>query len=837
LSHDRGANRNRDTVGQRRSETPSGFALLLRTFRVRVGLSQEGLAERAGISAKAIAALEQGVRRAPYRHTVDQLSEALALTQADRALLEQSASSARGRSASAKSSPAPDNLPQSLSPFLHRPEVAEVAQLLDRHRLVSITGSGGVGKTRTAIEAVRRHAANMGAAMAFADLSSLRDPQLIGGQIAHALRLEIPENGDLFAALGTAGLGNVTLLLDNCEHLIDEAARIVSKRLPMCPSLTVLATSRELLGLSNEVAFRLPPMGLPSKPVATLDEAASYPAVALFLQRARYADASLAFGLSDIPIVIDICRRVDCIPLAIELAAACLRTVALRSLQARLSDWLLISGPRDLPDRQRTTEATISWSFELLDDVEKALLGRVSTFAGGFTLEAAEFVCAGDLLALDKVLSVLTRLVNKSLVSINLSQARTRFVLLETIRAFGVQRLRDRGDFDRFSRQHAEWYSRGPENPKIEGTERRVSPAVEINNVRAAVDWCLSTMSGAEARLGADVLIAHASSFVDASAVMEYRRRVQQIIERLEGDEQQHGLIAKLWKCWFDTYWHHTRELIDQVSPFYERAGDFAAIAVANAQLAISQTRAGDFVEAHSSYSKAAAYFDMTAEGRNHKSYSFFASVGAWILFSEGALAEARDVLRKAARFDASLAADKKADRIQLLAEVEFALDNIPSAIALATEALELYEIHKSPGRGSTLGNLSCYSLHHGDIEAAERHARHALRIFANSKWDDSEWDMTISLLHLATAFAVRGRANPAAVILGFVDAQKVALGFQLPRTDARSYEQLIEALTLHIPSNELSRLRERGSTMHLDAALEFVELLEDDASTLAVND
>jgi transcriptional regulator with XRE-family HTH domain len=210
---------------------------------VRVGLSQEGLAERAGISAKAIAALEQGVRRAPYRHTVDQLSEALALTQADRALLEQSASSARGRSASAKSSPAPDNLPQSLSPFLHRPEVAEVAQLLDRHRLVSITGSGGVGKTRTAIEAVRRHAANMGAAMAFADLSSLRDPQLIGGQIAHALRLEIPENGDLFAALGTAGLGNVTLLLDNCEHLIDEAARIVSKRLPMCPSLTAVNCS------------------------------------------------------------------------------------------------------------------------------------------------------------------------------------------------------------------------------------------------------------------------------------------------------------------------------------------------------------------------------------------------------------------------------------------------------------------------------------------------------------------------------------------------------------------------------------------------------------------
>ena len=350
---------------------------------------------------------------------------------------------------------------ESLAPLFGRDEdVGWVAGLLAEARLVTLTGPGGVGKTRLAERVGEVAAERFDDGVVWVGLASVSDAGSVGAALLNALDVPQQVGGSveetLVAAVGTRRL---LVVLDCCEHVLGAVAALVATVLGGCTNAAVLATSREPLRLSGERVWRVPPLRVPGTDADT-DEVAEAPAVALFCARAAAAESSFALTDGNATVVAELCRRLDGVPLAIELAAARVRAMAPVDLLARLSDRfeLLTGGPPHEAGRHRTLEAVVAWSHDLLDEREARLFERLSVFAGSFTLEAAEQVCAGDELAAGEVAGVLAELVDKSMVTVERTGEAVRYRLLDTLRAYGAARLAETGTADAVRDAHAAYH-------------------------------------------------------------------------------------------------------------------------------------------------------------------------------------------------------------------------------------------------------------------------------------------------------------------------------------------------------------------------------------------
>jgi predicted ATPase/DNA-binding SARP family transcriptional activator len=369
-----------------------------------------------------------------------------------------------------------------LTTFIGRAaELAELERLLGAGRLLTLTGAGGSGKTRLAQElAARPGVAARG--VAWVELASLDDPALIPQRVAETfgVRDEVPGPGPLMGLLRSRG---GVVVLDNCEHLVEECAELVHELLRGCPDLTVLATSREALGVKGERAWLVPPLGD--------DEA-----VRLFVDRARDLVPGFELTPETEPSVTEICRRLDGIPLAIELAAARVRVLTPDQIRQRLDDAfrLLTAGGRTAIPRHRTLRAAIDWSHDLLRDGSKILFRRQAVFRDGFTLEAAEAVCAGDGIDAGDILDLVARLVDRSLLTVREHQGFARYVPLETVRQYAVERLAGSGEEAAVRRRHAEYVFGLVDAAAVHATGpgRRAAfdaLALEMENIREALHW------------------------------------------------------------------------------------------------------------------------------------------------------------------------------------------------------------------------------------------------------------------------------------------------------------------------------------------------------------
>ena len=406
----------------------------------------------------------------------------------------------------------PNNLPTLATSFVGRDqELEEVKKLIRGARVLTLTGVGGAGKTRLSIQAAVELVDEFPGGTWLIELGAITDPDYIDATAADALAVAQPPGRTVRESIiDHLADRRALLLVDNCEHLISGAAEFVADVIAGAPEIKVVATSRELLGVGGEVAYGMPSLGMPRRgDTPDLAELTRYDAVRLFLERAQAGQPDFHLTEAMAPAVIEICRRLDGMPLALELAAARLRTFSPKQIAENLDQRfrLLTGGSRTALPRQQTLAAAIDWSYRLLEDRERHLFERLSVFQGGFTLEAVEDICTDDDLDVLSVLELLPSLVDKSLVAVDREGDDARYRLLETLRQFARDRLDESGSADEFRLRHARWFRdlsqeaghniRGPQEQEW---WQRID--TELDNLRQAMTWAIE---GGEPALAVEI--------------------------------------------------------------------------------------------------------------------------------------------------------------------------------------------------------------------------------------------------------------------------------------------------------------------------------------------
>jgi predicted ATPase/class 3 adenylate cyclase len=393
----------------------------------------------------------------------------------------------------------PNNLPRQLTSFVGRErELGNVKRLLSATSILMLTGTGGCGKTRLALAAAADLIKTYADGVWFVELAALGEPGLVVNTVASALGVRTAPAATLENAL-TSYLRPRTLLLvlDNCEHLSGACADLVKTLTSSCPRLRILATSREPLGVPGETVWQVPSLSLPaSEEPLSVKDLMQYEAPRLFVERAAAVRPGFAPTPQDAGPIAAICRHLDGIPLAIELAAARMQVLSVNQIAARLNERfrLLTGGGRTAVQRQRTLRGALDWSYDLLSEKERALMRRLAVFAGTWTLEAAEAVCSGDGVERSEILDLLAQLVSKSLVLMNTQDGQARYRMLETVRAYGRERLDEANEGARTRAGHLQWYLRLTEQAESElsGADQVMWLSrleAEYDNFRAALEW------------------------------------------------------------------------------------------------------------------------------------------------------------------------------------------------------------------------------------------------------------------------------------------------------------------------------------------------------------
>ena len=438
------------------------------------------------------------------------------------------------------------NLPAPTSDLIGRDvEIREVTDLVADHPFVTLIGTGGIGKTRLGLEVARHLLPQFADGVWIAELAPLSDPQLVPVTVAAALGLELAAGAVTAERVANALSGKQLLVvLDNCEHVIDAAALIAEALLRANRAVRIIATSREPLRAEGEWVYAVPPLAVPGADAQDKDDPLRYGAVQLFIERAQATEPHFAPDRRNVPVMAAICRRLDGIPLAIELAAARAATLGIEALATRLDDRfrLLTGGRRTALPRHQTLRATLDWSYGLLTESEGVLLCRLAIFAGPFSLDTATAVAASPELAVSDMIQGLASLVAKSLVVAEVEGAVARYRLLDTTRAYALEKLDESGERGELSRHHAEYYRHLFERAEVDGETR---PTVEwlndyawrIDNLRAALDWAFSP-SG-DASIGVALTAAAVPLWMHLSLLDECRSRAEQALAVLSAREDR----------------------------------------------------------------------------------------------------------------------------------------------------------------------------------------------------------------------------------------------------------------------------------------------------------
>jgi predicted ATPase/class 3 adenylate cyclase len=710
----------------------------------------------------------------------------------------------------------PNNLPLQLTSFIGRErEIERVVDLLDTHRLVTLVGTGGVGKTRLALQVGADVLDRYEDGVWFLELAPLSDGTLILNELAPLFGVQ--GSGDrplLDALLAALRPKHALLIIDNCEHLVDPAADIIEKVLRASPKIRILATSREALKIAGETVHR----------VASLDEESG---ITLFADRATAATDSFELTEENTPIVAKICRRLDGIALAIELAAARVRAVDVAELFARLDERfrILTGGSRTALPRQQTMRALIDWSYDLLSPVEQTLLRRVAVFSGGWTLDAATNVCAGDELQSWDVLDVLTSLVDKSLVTAELndtlvSGVKLRYRLLESTRQYAAEKLASSGERDRMRRAHAEYFAlvaQGAEQRWSTMPTRSWRPPLEaeIDNFRSALDWAIAEKQDLE--LGAGLASALWVMWRELGVRAEGLRYTEAALEVEEvlGARTR----ANLWNAvavLSYTLWTKMRDSAERAEQIFVELDDQTGAMRAKLYHGEALTRLQAFERSEAELKDVYAYFKASGEQRwaNH-ALGCLARNSLW--GGDGQLA--RD------RYSEVLAAARaQGDERQIyvvmsnLAESEFKMGNAKRAIELGRELTKHAQTISRDGSALSIAlmNLAAYLISTGEVDEAHDLAIEALRKSLDIQLEPF---IAFSIQHLAAIAAKRDDPVRAALLLGFASASLGRTSTPREWTEQQEYDAMLPMLKEKLGEERAAELLARGGELNEEQA------------------
>ncbi len=437
----------------------------------------------------------------------------------------------------------PNNLPQQVTSFIGREkELASLQEALARSRLLTLTGAGGSGKSRLALQAAADLLETYPDGVWLVELAPLADPLLVAQTVANALGIKEEKDKPILITLAeNLKDKKLLLLLDNCEHVLDTSAKLADNLIRSCPLVQILATSREGLGIAGETTYRVPSLSLPDpKRTQTAESLSQFESVQLFIARALQTQPHFVVTNQNAPALASICFRLDGIPLAIELAAARARSLSVEDIDSKLDQRfrLLTGGSRTALPRQQTLRSLIDWSYDLLNDAEKALLCRLSVFAGGWTLNAAEQACSGGAVEEWEALDFLTSLCDKSLVVAEPSGTTTRYRLLETVRQYARDRLLESGDGAVYRDKHLAFFLGSAEEMEPQIDSPRMKEILdrfeaELDNLRAALEW--SSDSPTHAESGLRLILGMSNFLARRYYVKEAQGRLSRALEASEG--------------------------------------------------------------------------------------------------------------------------------------------------------------------------------------------------------------------------------------------------------------------------------------------------------------
>jgi len=717
----------------------------------------------------------------------------------------------------------PNNLPIQRTTFVGRDhDVAEVKGLLSRHRLLTLVGSGGVGKTRIALQVGADLLDHFPDGVWFAHFAPISDPELVSSVIAQALGMSQKEDQRVDESIPTwLKRKKLVLILDNCEHVLETVATIAAAIMGTAPDVRILNTSRQVLDISGEEIFRVPSLDVPHT-IADLTPAAvaQFGAVALFVDRARSVDKSFTLTDDTAPIVADICRRLDGIPLAIELAAARVKVLSVPNLAQRLNERfkLLTGGSRDVLPRQKTLGALIDWSYDLLTSQEQTLFLRLGIFARGFALEAATRVCGGEGLDEIEILDLLASLTDKSLLVADTSGKQARYHLLESTRAYALEKL-DAGERERLARAHAEYFSalalEADESYGTGSTFAWLSDIeLELDNFRAALEWGLTQRH--DAVLVSAIASGLAQFWYRNGLPVEGRYWIDRALERV--DSSAHPLVvARLLaaKSWLFVG-KRAIELGERAIALFEAAGDRHLAAHARAHLAFGLNQAGRHEDADAMI---AEVLGVMREFKDKHGIVKALRYQGSIAGTRGATAQARELYAKALAMLKELG-----DEIGLglvnsnVGELEFNDGHPEEALKAVTEALAWARALDKDGRATSQANNAAYRIALGDLTGARAATQEALRL---SREIQNDYTASIALQHFSTLGALQGKATSAAQLLGYVDAQYKEIGATREPTEQWCYERTLLALREHLSDAEIQQLEAEGESWSEDRAVE----------------
>jgi predicted ATPase/transcriptional regulator with XRE-family HTH domain len=782
------------------------LAALLKELRLKAGLSQQMLAHRALISVQAVSALERGYRKVPYPKTLERIADALSLSQETRDVLERSARQARGARLQDHETQPPHNLPRQLTSFVGRDDVVkDVADLAQSAPVVSIVGTGGAGKTRSAIEVASRLLGEFPDGVWFVELAPINDAELVAHALAATLGLqESPRTPLLNTLIAYLGQKRLLIVLDNCEHVIDQTRRVVGSLLRDCAKVGFLTTSREALNVSGERVYRIPPLTVPENEDVSPEEALEYGAVALFVDRVRAANARFTIDTENVGAIVEICRHLDGLPLALELAAARTNVLSVQQIAERLDRIFDVLSPSGMPTiaRHETMRGVIGWSYGLLSTQARLLFDRLSIFAGSFSLEVATSVCADGEIVPDDVLELLSLLIAQSLVISDFTKGDARYHMLEATRQYAFEKLAERGERETIAYRHAESCVRVAERLDrdwYDADERlwfRVA-TTELDNFRAALNWSLTEKR--DAAIGCALAGALARVWY-LLAPVEGRNWVRlALATSAEGTPQASSLhLAEAELC--------------------GALGEYAS-ALSSAKRALS---AGDLDELKTVRARQTAGAALGALGRTEESHAFLREaldgarrldkrrLQAVILADLGTLRSrsgdaeaARSFYDEALTYYVALNMERPAASIAgNLAEIEFAAGDVEEALHRADEALAGHRAwNNRRSVANDLCNMSAYLIAIDCFDDARIHAIDALAVARLVK---STVLTAYGLQHLAAvgalnkhADAAQARSNRerAAMLLRFVDVRLTALEVLREHTEQREYDRVVAAL------------------------------------------